>query len=73
MQALESKVLVRNNENGFNRPNISFVLSHLHYDHIQGLPFFAPAYIHGNKIVFHGGHDDLETHLRNQMKDHFSY
>ncbi|MEM9487605.1 MAG: MBL fold metallo-hydrolase [Myxococcota bacterium] len=25
-------------------------LSHVHWDHIQGLPFFEPAYIEGNKI-----------------------
>ena len=42
-------------------------LSHFHYDHVQGIPFFAPAYFPGNKIVFHSGHDDLEEVLRNQM------
>ena len=25
-------------------------LSHLHWDHIQGFPFFAPAYVPGNRI-----------------------
>lgn len=28
----------------------SFVLSHVHWDHIQGLPFFEPAYLPGTKI-----------------------
>ena len=27
-----------------------FILSHVHWDHIQGLPFFEPAYIPGTKI-----------------------
>jgi phosphoribosyl 1,2-cyclic phosphodiesterase len=27
-----------------------FVLSHVHWDHIQGLPFFEPAYIEGTTI-----------------------
>ncbi len=26
------------------------LLSHVHWDHIQGLPFFEPAYIEGTKI-----------------------
>lgn len=29
-------------------------LSHTHWDHIQGVPFFHPAYIPGNTIHFHG-------------------
>ena len=31
-------------------------VSHLHWDHIMGLPFFTPAYIPGNRIRFYGGH-----------------
>ena len=26
-------------------------LSHLHWDHIMGLPFFVPAFIPGNRVV----------------------
>jgi phosphoribosyl 1,2-cyclic phosphodiesterase len=29
------------------------VLSHVHWDHIQGLPFFEPAYIPGTKIAMY--------------------
>jgi phosphoribosyl 1,2-cyclic phosphodiesterase len=32
-------------------------LTHLHWDHIMGLPFFVPAYIPGNVIRVYGGHD----------------
>ncbi len=46
-------------------------LSHFHYDHIQGIPFFTPAYIPGNQIVFHGGHQGLESFLRRQMTEPF--
>lgn len=39
-------------------------LSHVHWDHIMGLPFFAPAYIPGNVIRIHGGHDVEEVMRR---------
>jgi phosphoribosyl 1,2-cyclic phosphodiesterase len=42
-------------------------LSHVHWDHIIGLPFFAPAYVAGNRLVIYGGHRDLEAALRRQM------
>ncbi len=29
-------------------------LSHYHWDHIQGLPFFVPAYIKGNELQLYG-------------------
>jgi phosphoribosyl 1,2-cyclic phosphodiesterase len=31
-----------------------FFFSHYHYDHLQGLPFFAPLAEPGNRFVFHG-------------------
>ncbi len=43
-------------------------ISHLHWDHIQGFPFFTPAYQPGNRIIFHGFHPDMEPCLRDQMK-----
>lgn len=42
-------------------------VSHLHWDHIQGFPFFMPAYQPGNRIVFHGFHRDIKTAIRRQM------
>lgn len=42
------------------------LLSHPHWDHIMGLPFFAPAYIPGHRIRILGGHTDLEHALRRQ-------
>jgi len=43
-------------------------ISHLHWDHIQGFPFFAPAYQAGNRIVFHGFHEATESVIREQMR-----
>lgn len=31
----------------------NLILSHVHWDHIQGLPFFEPAYVGGNEIIVH--------------------
>jgi phosphoribosyl 1,2-cyclic phosphodiesterase len=42
-------------------------VSHLHWDHIMGLPFFVPAFIPGNRVVFYGGHANLEAALRRQQ------
>ena len=41
-------------------------LSHPHWDHIMGFPFFAPAYIPGNRICIYGCHDVLREALRTQ-------
>ena len=43
-------------------------ISHLHWDHIQGFPFFTPAYVPGNRIIFHGFHAETEAAIRMQMK-----
>ena len=44
-------------------------LSHLHWDHIQGFPFFTPAYQPGTKVIFHGFHTEIESAIRKQMAD----
>ena len=33
-------------------PHHNILLSHTHWDHIIGFPFFAPAFVPGNKITF---------------------
>jgi phosphoribosyl 1,2-cyclic phosphodiesterase len=42
-------------------------MSHLHWDHIMGLPFFVPAFIPGNRVVIYGSHEGLEAALRRQQ------
>jgi len=58
-------------ESGISGVTFHIFLSHLHYDHIQGIPFFSPAYFPSNQVVFHGGHKDIETFLRRQMQEPF--
>jgi phosphoribosyl 1,2-cyclic phosphodiesterase len=48
----------------------SILLSHAHWDHIQGFPFFVPLYIPGNKFRIFGGAKSssmLEGILEGQM------
>lgn len=55
--------------------SIIFLLSHIHWDHVQGLPFFAPLYVNKesgirNSWTFFGGTDWMKTAevcLRGQM------
>ena len=47
-------------------------LSHLHWDHINGLPFFAPIHSERAKINFYSVHDNYQNILSNQQyKDFF--
>jgi phosphoribosyl 1,2-cyclic phosphodiesterase len=46
--------------------------SHVHWDHIQGFPFFEPAFVKGNEFHLYGGNNvsrTLEETLAGQM-DH---
>jgi phosphoribosyl 1,2-cyclic phosphodiesterase len=42
-------------------------MSHLHWDHIMGFPFFAPVYIPGNRIIVHSCHVEVEHAFRRQQ------
>ncbi len=42
-------------------------LSHLHWDHIQGWPFFRPVYIGGNEFDLYARHENVETLLKQQQ------
>lgn len=50
------------------------LLSHFHWDHIQGFPFFVPAYIPGNQLTIYGAEGmsrGLEDILNGQMADDY--
>jgi len=48
---------------------MTVLLSHVHWDHIQGLPFFGPIYAPGTKLTIAGGAPatPLRESLRRQM------
>jgi phosphoribosyl 1,2-cyclic phosphodiesterase len=47
----------------------NFFQSHLHWDHIMGFPFFAPAFDAHATIRIHSGHPDAEQALRRQQEE----
>ena len=42
-------------------------LSHTHWDHIQGFPFFLPAYVPRNRIIIYSPHPDIEKRFSVQQ------
>ena len=51
-------------------PNFHLFLSHTHWDHIQGFPFFLPVFTKDTKLTIHGSpHKEryIESILKNQM------
>jgi phosphoribosyl 1,2-cyclic phosphodiesterase len=60
---------------GKGRGQATLLLSHSHWDHIQGFPFFAPVFVPGNELVLYGNAKSpsmLEGILEGQMNPHFS-
>ena len=47
----------------------NFFQSHLHWDHIMGFPFFAPAFDPTVTIRIHAGHPDAEQAFRRQQEE----
>jgi phosphoribosyl 1,2-cyclic phosphodiesterase len=53
----------------------TILLTHAHWDHIQGFPFFAPVYVRGNRFTVYGPSQSpsiVEGILEGQMNPHFS-
>jgi phosphoribosyl 1,2-cyclic phosphodiesterase len=46
---------------------VNVLMSHVHWDHIMGFPFFTPAYVPGTRIRIFGCHDVIEKAFRLQQ------
>lgn len=53
---------------GLGRGEVHILMTHFHWDHLIGLPFFVPIFIPGNKIHFYAVQDDLEAQIRNMFR-----
>jgi phosphoribosyl 1,2-cyclic phosphodiesterase len=49
--------------------NLNIFLTHFHWDHLQGIPFFLPMYTKGSRITFHSVRpvEEMKEFLRGQM------
>lgn len=57
---------------GQGKGNIHLLISHTHWDHIMGFPFFSPAYAPGNRIMIYARHPRIRQRFRDQQHpDHF--
>ncbi len=52
---------------GKGKGDVHMFISHTHWDHIMGFPFFVPAYIPGNKITIYGCHPNLKERFEYQQ------
>ena len=59
---------MKRNEAGHSK-TYNFFQTHLHWDHIMGFPFFAPAFDPGATIRIHAGHPDAEEAFRRQQEE----
>ena len=54
-------------------PEVNVFFTHFHWDHIQGLPFFAPLIQSNSRVCFHAGvtADETRARLERQMSSPF--
>jgi anti-anti-sigma factor len=52
---------------GQGRGTVHILLSHTHWDHILGFPFFGPLFVPGNRIFLYSPIPDLEQRFRGQQ------
>ena len=65
MRALGLSLMAR--EFGRGQGVAHIFMTHAHWDHLQGYPFFAPAYVPGNRLIFYAVNNNPQTYLEHQQ------
>ncbi len=65
LKALGMHLMASDFAKGKGRANI--FMSHTHWDHIQGIPFFIPLFIKGNKFTFYSPIDHIKEKIEYQQ------
>lgn len=52
---------------GAKKSHADFLMTHTHWDHVQGFPFFTPAFLPHNSFTFYSPITDLEERFRIQQ------
>lgn len=53
---------------GKGQGQVHLFLTHFHWDHLLGLPFFAPHFVKGNEIHYYAVQSELEDVIRNKFR-----
>jgi phosphoribosyl 1,2-cyclic phosphodiesterase len=62
--------IVKHDQNA-NGLELHIFISHTHWDHIHGFPFFVPAFFPRTKLYFYSGHPNLKGRLELQQDPRF--
>lgn len=65
MRALGLSLMSR--EFGLGMGTAHILFTHAHWDHLQGYPFFAPAYVPGNRLIFYAVGRNPREYLEHQQ------
>ncbi|MDX1520178.1 MAG: MBL fold metallo-hydrolase [Anaerolineae bacterium] len=69
LRALGWDLMKKGFANGTGRAD--FLFTHTHWDHIQGFPFFTPAFVPGNHFTFYSPFAELAERLERQQDPAF--
>ncbi|MNJ99894.1 ribonuclease Z [compost metagenome] len=66
IRSLSDKIM--SGTGGRSRGPFHILMTHFHWDHVIGLPFFAPHFVPGNTIHYYGVQEDMEALVRGVFK-----